>query len=59
MSLLGDILAWSTTGLSPWQRDALRRLFQKENLEPQDYDDLYRLTERDRKSPDTVGDIDA
>jgi recombinational DNA repair ATPase RecF len=43
MSLLDDILVWSTTGLTLWQRDALRRLFQKENLEPQDYDDLYAM----------------
>ncbi|MBW1790508.1 MAG: hypothetical protein JRK53_28545 [Deltaproteobacteria bacterium] len=35
MSLLDDILAWSTTGLSLWQRDALRRLFQKEVLDQQ------------------------
>ena len=43
MSLLDDILTWSTTGLSLWQRDALRRVFQYENLEPQDYDDLYAM----------------
>jgi len=43
MSLLDDILAWSKTGLALWHCDALRRLFQKENLEPQDYDDLYAM----------------
>lgn len=41
MPLLDDILTWSQKSLSDWQRDALRRLFLKDTLEPQDYDDLY------------------
>ena len=32
MSLLTDILVWATAQLSPWQRDALRRLFQQQEL---------------------------
>ena len=43
MPLLNDILAWSTTGLTLWQRDALRRLFQKKVLNQQDFDDLYAM----------------
>lgn len=43
MSLLTDILAWATTNLTLWQRDAARRLFQKEVLDRQDYDDLYAM----------------
>ncbi len=43
MSLLTDILAWSTAYLSPWQRDALRRLFQQQKLSAQDIDDLYAM----------------
>ena len=43
MSLLDDILAWATGELTLWQRDAVRRLFQKQDLDPQDYDDLYAL----------------
>lgn len=43
MSLLNDILAWATANLTLWQRDAMRRLFQKEVLDQQDYDDLYAM----------------
>ncbi len=43
MSLLGDILKWTKT-LPMWQRDAVRRLFQKESdLSAADYDDLSIL----------------
>lgn len=43
MALLNDILKW-TESLSSWQRDACRRLFQKEaGLEEADYSDLYTL----------------
>lgn len=52
MSLLDDILAWSTTGLSLWQRDALRRLFQKEVLDQQDLDDLYAMLKSAHGIPD-------
>ncbi len=43
MSLLDDILAWASEELTLWQRDALRRLFQKPALDLQDYDDLYAM----------------
>lgn len=44
MALLDDILAWTISDLSLWQRDAERRLFQKEaGLSIQDYDELYVL----------------
>ncbi len=44
MALLDDILAWTISDLSLWQRDAERRLFQKEaGLSVQDYDELYVL----------------
>ena len=43
MALLDDILSWATANLSDWQRDALRRLFAKQTLETDDYDDLYAL----------------
>ena len=42
-SLLNEILNWTTTSLTGWQRDATRRLFQKQSLDPQDYDDLYAM----------------
>ncbi|MBK8017646.1 MAG: hypothetical protein IPK20_13635 [Betaproteobacteria bacterium] len=44
MALLDEILAWTETSLTPWQRDAARRLFQEQQgLSAQDYDDLYAL----------------
>lgn len=43
MALLEEILKWSTTDLTLWQRDAMRRLFQKQTLDPQDYDDFYAM----------------
>lgn len=44
MSLLHDILAWTKTELKLWQRDAVRRLFQKpEGLSSKDYDELFEL----------------
>ena len=43
MALLNDILKWTET-LPSWQRDACRRLFQKEaGLEEVDYSNLYTL----------------
>ncbi len=43
MALLNDILAWSET-LPDWQRDAAKRLFQKESgLSEDDYSELYAL----------------
>ena len=52
MSLLTDILVWATADLSPWQRDALRRLFQQQELTKQDLDDLYALMKSTRSIPD-------
>jgi len=43
MALLNDILVW-TESLPAWQRDACRRLFQKEQgLEDADHSELYAL----------------
>ena len=52
MSLLTNILVWATANLSPWQRDALRRLFQKQELAAQDFDDLYAMMKSARDLPD-------
>jgi|TARA_R100000049_G_C1954626_1_gene106581 ABC-type lipoprotein export system ATPase subunit len=47
MALLNDILKW-TESLPLWQRDACRRLFQKEGvLEETDYDELYVLLRKE------------
>lgn len=43
MSLLDNILAWATDNLAAWQRDAMRRLLQKQNLDDIDIDDLYAM----------------
>lgn len=43
MSLLDNILSWATSELKPWQGDALRRLCEKQDLDPQDFDDLYAM----------------
>jgi energy-coupling factor transporter ATP-binding protein EcfA2 len=44
MALLDDILKWTETNLPLWQRDAARRLFQKEDgLSSDDYAELYAL----------------
>lgn len=55
MSLLTDILAWSSAYLLPWQRDALRRLFQFQECTPQDFDDLYAMLKSARGLPDPQG----
>jgi len=47
MSLLNDILKWTET-LPLWQRDACRRLHQKEDgLEAADYSELYTLLKKE------------
>lgn len=47
MALLNDILKW-TESLPSWQRDACRRLFQKESgLVEADYDELYALLKKE------------
>lgn len=49
MALLNDILAW-TESLPVWQRDACRRLFQKEQgLEDADYAKLYALLKKENE----------
>jgi energy-coupling factor transporter ATP-binding protein EcfA2 len=52
VSLLNNILTWATTDLAPWQRDAVRRLFQKEVLDHQDYDELYAMLRAAHGLPD-------
>jgi len=52
MSLLDDILTWATAELTLWQRDALRPLFQKQDLDAQDYDDLYAMLRSSHELPD-------
>ena len=47
MTLLNDILKWTTT-LPDWQRDAARRLFQAEDsLSEADYDELFLLLKKE------------
>lgn len=50
MTLLNDILNWSSA-LPSWQRDALRRLFQKGNVDNKDIDELYTLLKASRGLP--------
>jgi len=52
MSLLADILGWSSANLLPWQRDALRRLFQHQECNSQDIDELYAMLKSARGLPD-------
>ena len=53
MALLDEILAWTETSLTPWQRDAARRLFQEQQgLSVQDYDDLHALMKSAHGLPD-------
>ena len=52
MALLTDILTWSSINLPLWQRDALRRLFQKQSLDLQDMDDLYAMLKGGHGIPD-------
>ena len=43
MDILKKILVWSNEILVPWQRDAVRRLFEKGSLDGNDFDDLYAM----------------
>jgi ABC-type lipoprotein export system ATPase subunit len=52
VSLLNNILTWATTELTLWQRDAVRRLFQKELLSQQDCDELYAMLKSAHGLPD-------
>lgn len=51
MTLLQDILHWSQTLLG-WQSDAVRRLFVKGQLSPQDIEDLFALLKAEHGIPD-------
>lgn len=56
MALLNDILSWSENKLPPWQRDAVRRLFQQEDgLSSNDYAELYALLKNAHNLPGTLG----
>jgi recombinational DNA repair ATPase RecF len=48
MSLINQILEWSITDLTEWQRDALRRLFEKQALRMSDYEELYIMLKSDQ-----------
>jgi energy-coupling factor transporter ATP-binding protein EcfA2 len=48
MSILNEVLLWSEKDLSMWLRDAARRLLLQEQLDPQDFRDLYALLKHDR-----------
>lgn len=52
-SLLEQILEWSEQSLPEWQRDALRRLFQRSSTEltSDDYDELFSLLKQKYKQP--------
>lgn len=43
MSILQEILSWSQKNLSPWQQDAVARLYANRTLSAADLDDLYAL----------------
>lgn len=53
MPLLNDILVWASTNLTPWQRDAMRRLFLRPELAQEDFDDLYAMLKSAHDLPDT------
>lgn len=55
MALLDEILKWTQTSLTPWQRDAARRLFQKKDLVDADYDELYALLRESHGLPGIPG----
>ena len=52
MSLLNDILVWASANLTPWQRDATRRLFLRSELTQADFDDLYAMLKSAHGLPD-------
>jgi Uncharacterized protein conserved in bacteria len=56
VSIIKEILAWGKA-LPPWQSDAVRRLFAKETLAPEDLDDLYALLKLEHGIPDQKGRI--
>ncbi len=50
--IISEILKWATQNLKPWQRDALRRLFQKHDLDEGDLKDLYAMLRSSHGLPD-------
>lgn len=52
--VLQQIIKWSQT-LSPWQQDAIARLYAKGELTPSDFDDLYALLKAEYGIPDPKG----
>src|SRR5258706_137358 len=54
MSILHEILQW-TQGLPAWQSDAVARLLTKQNLSPEDLDDLYSMLKTAHGIPDPSG----
>ncbi len=55
MPLLDNILKWTETSLTIWQRDAARRLFQKNGeLSDADYSELYALLKTSHDLPNQL-----
>lgn len=54
MSILQDIVEWSGD-LPDWLSDAARRAFEKEKLEPSDFDDFAAMLMASRGVPDEAG----
>lgn len=54
MSVLQEIVSWSR-GLSPWQQDAIARLFARQKLEADDFEDLNALLRSEHGIPDPKG----
>lgn len=48
ISILNDVLLWSEKDLSLWLRDAARRLLLNQQLDLQDFRDLYALLKHDK-----------
>lgn len=48
MALLDEIQKWATQELKPWQSDAVRRLFQKIELEDNDFNELLLMLKASR-----------
>ncbi len=52
MAIISEIVKWAKENLKPWQRDALRRLFQKHDLDDNDIIDLYAMLRSAHGLPD-------
>ena len=53
--IISEIVKWATENLKPWQRDALRRLFQKHDIDEADLNDLYAMLRSAHGLPDPQG----